>query len=136
MRMDDDMDRRLQNWARYLHTMRDGGGDFARTSMAERVDGQGWDAPTVIPTNAAEAEETHAGVMQLPSELRAAAETWYLAGGGVAAKCRRLCISETTLRQRIGLAHRQLGQWLADKALQARRLRERVEALQAGARKR
>lgn len=129
MRMDADMDRRLQNWARYVWAMQDGG-RIGTASTDARVDGQGWDAPTVISTNDAEAEETQAGVMTLRSELRAAVEAWYLGGGGVAQKCKRLCVSETTLRERIGQAHRALAQWLADKALQARRQRERVELLQ------
>lgn len=133
MRLLDDMNRRLLNWARYLWMMK-AGGRVATASMQDRVDGEGWDAPTVIPTNDAEAEETHAGVLALPSELRAAVECWYLGTGGVKHKASRLCVSETTLRDRIGLAHRHLGQWLADKALTAQRQRERMDALQASAR--
>lgn len=135
MRMLADMDRRLQNWARYLWMMNAGGRVAGGGGIEERVDnGEGWDAPTVVPTNDHEAEETHAGVMALPGELRAAVESWYLGAGGVREKCRRLCVSEATLRERIGLAHRRLGQWLSDKAQGARSQRERVEALQATAR--
>jgi DNA-directed RNA polymerase specialized sigma24 family protein len=133
MKMDTEMDRRLLNWARHLLSLQAGAGGYSSASMGERVDGQGWDAPTVIPTSAAEADETHVAVMALASELRAAVESWYLGAGGVAQKCKRLCVSETTLRQRIGLAHRALGQWFADKALMARQQRERVEALQRAA---
>lgn len=132
MRMLQDMDRRLLNWARYVALMCDGG-RVGRAGTEHRVDGVGWDAPTVIPTGDAEAEETGRGVVTLRSELRAAVECWYLGAGGVAAKAQRLCCSESTLRERIGLAHRQLGQWLADKALAARRERERVEALRSAA---
>lgn len=133
MRMLPDIDRRLLNWARYILMMQ-GGGNMARVSTEERVDGEGYDAPTVIPTNDHEAEETHAGVQTLRSELRAAVECWYLAPGGVSQKCRRLCVSETTLRERIGQAHRALAQWLSDKVQAARAQRERVEALQRSAR--
>ncbi len=128
MRMLPDMDRRLLNWARYVALMCDGG-RVGRAGLEHRVDGEGWDAPTVIPTGDAEAEETGRGVMTLRSELRAATECWYLGAGGVAAKARRLCCSESTLRERVGLAHRELSQWLADQVLMARRERERVEAL-------
>lgn len=135
MRMLADMDRRLQNWARYLWMMQSGGRVAGGGELQERVDnGDGWDAPAIVPTDDNEAEETHAGVMTLPSELRAAVECWYLGAGGVVQKCRRLCVSEATLRERIGLAHRRLGQWLSDKTALARQQRERVEALQAGAR--
>lgn len=134
MRMLDDMNRRLLNWARYVWMMQSGGRVAGGGGVEERVDGEGWDAPTVVPTDDNEAEETHAGVMALPGELRAAVECWYLGAGGVKQKAHRLCVSETTLKERIGLAHRHLGQWLSDKALAARRQRERTEALQASAR--
>lgn len=133
MRMLDDMDRRLRNWARYIWMMHSGGRMAGGGAIEERVDGEGWDAPTVVPTDDAEAEETQTGVMALPSELRAAAECWYLGTGGVRQKAQRLCVSETTLRERIGMAHRHLGQWLADKAQLARQQRERIEALKASA---
>jgi len=129
-----DMDRRLQNWARYLWMMQSGGRVAGGGELQERVDGEGYDAPTIVPTDDNEAEETHSGVLTLPGDLRAAVECWYLGSGGVKDKTRRLCVSETTLRERIGMAHRRLGQWLADKALAARQQRERVEALQASVR--
>jgi hypothetical protein len=132
MRMLEDMDRRLLNWARYLWMMKSGG-RMASPSFEARVDGEGWDAPTVIPTDDAEAEETHAGVMRMPSELRATTECWYLGTGGVEQKCGRLCVSETTLRERIGRAHRWLAQWLSDRRLLADRERERVEAARSAA---
>lgn len=137
MRMIGEMDRRLQNWARYIWMMNAGGRMASASALQERVDcaaGDGWDAPTVVPTDDAEAEETHAGVMTLPSELRAATEAWYLGHGGVKHKARRLCVSEKTLRDRIGLAHRHLSQWLAEKHQAAKRHRERIEALQAAVR--
>jgi hypothetical protein len=134
MRLLEDMDRRLQNWSRYVWMMHSGGRVAGGGALEERVDGDGWDAPTVVPTDDNEAEETNAGVLALPGALRAAVEVWYLGAGGVKAKAQRLCVSETTLRERVGLAHRHLGQWLADKALAARRQRERIEALQASAR--
>ncbi len=132
MRMDDDMDRRLQNWARWRHMCR-GGGHFSAPSIEARVDGLGHDAPTVIPTSDAEAEDTEAGVMALDSVLRAAVESWYLGSGGVAARCKRLCCSETTLRTRIGLAHAKLSEWLCARHARRQDQRARVDALQRSA---
>ena len=134
MRMLDDMDRRLQNWARWCWQLADGGRPASGHSWEEdRVDGEGYDAPTVIPTSDAEAEETGKAVAAMPSELRAACEAWYRGSGGVQQKCKRLCISETTLRERIGRAHRWLAQWLSDRRLLADRERERVEAARSAA---
>lgn len=129
MRMLPDMDRRLLNWARYVRMMQ-AGGRFATGSMEARVDGEGWDAPTVIRPDDAEAEVTQVAVLAMRGELRAASQIWYLGSGGIAHKASRLCCSETTLRERVGQAHRALAQWLADKASMDRRERERVEGLQ------
>lgn len=135
MRMLDDMDRRLRNWARWCWQLSAGGrpAGGGATWLEERVDGEGYDAPTVIPTFDAEAEETGKAVVAMPSELRAAVEAWYCGAGGVAQKCRRLCVSETTLRARVCRSHRWLGQWLADRKLTADRERERVEAARRSA---
>jgi hypothetical protein len=129
-----DIERRLLNWQRWRALMHDGGGNFARASTEERVDGQGWDAPTVINTLDAEAEITEQGVMALASPLRAAVESMYLAGGGVARKARRLCISEATLYLRVEQAHRALASWLSDRTLVQRAQQERMQALQRAAR--
>jgi hypothetical protein len=132
MKMLDDMDRRLLNWARYVWEMKEGG-RISTPSFEARVDGLGYDAPTVIPTSYAEAEETAvwlASIHLVRSDLHSAVMAWYLAPGGIATKCKRLCVSETTLRERIGLAHRHLSQWLNDKHAKAKARRTRVEALQ------
>lgn len=129
MRMDPEMDRRLSNWARW-RCLREDGGHVATASLEERVDGAGWDAPTVIPVMDAEAEETQAGVMRLVSVQRYAIECWYLGGGGVAQRCRKAQCSETALRERVALGQRSLGQWLRDKRQAADRERARIDALQ------
>lgn len=129
MRMDVEMDRRLQNWARW-RAFREGGGRVGGGSMEERVDGAGWDAPTVIPTSDAEAEETDKGVMAMDSVLRYATCTWYLTGGGVAQRCHKAQCSETELRRRVALGQRRLADWLQDKRAAADAERRRVEHLQ------
>lgn len=132
MRMDTEMDRRLQNWARW-RAFREGGGRTGGPSMGDRVDGAGWDAPTVISTNDAEAEETERGVMAMESVVRYATCTWYLTGGGVMQRCERAQCSETEMRRRVALGHLSLGQWLADKRAAADVERQRVEKLQRAA---
>lgn len=136
MQMLDDMDRRLRNWAEVMLERTAGGGGVPTVDLQRpRVDCEartGWDAPAVVPVSYAEAEVTHLGVQALPGALRAAVECWYLHPGGVRVRAARLAVSETTLRQRIGLAQRELSQWLADRAAAAQAERARVERLRAG----
>ena len=124
------IDERLVNWSRWRLIMRSGGGNYARTSMRERVDGEGWDAPTVIPTNDAEAADTDDAVERLPSELRATVSEYYLSPGSIKTKIKRLCCAESVMYDRIGSAHRMIANHLLAKQDQARVERERVEALQ------
>ena len=131
MRFDGEMDRRLENWARWRF-LREDGGRIATMSLEERVDQDrtGWDAQTVIPTFEAEGEETQSGVLRLVSVQRYAVECWYLGGGGVAQRCRRAQCSETELRERVALGQRSLAQWLHDKRSASEAERTRVEKLQ------
>lgn len=131
----EDIERRLLNWARWRALMADGGGRFARVTLGEeRVDGEGWDAPTVIGTDDAEAEVTEQAVMALPSPQRAAVEAHYLGTGTAARKAARLCIAVATMYQRVEVAHRSIARWLADRVQMQREQRARVEALQSAAR--
>lgn len=129
MRFDDDMDRRLRNWARWM-LERQGGARIGSAPLRERVDGEGWDAPTVIPTNDAEAEQTYTGLRALDDALHRACWVWYVSGGTVAHRCRMAGCSETELRGRVALAHRRLAQWLQDKREAAQAERQRVQRLQ------
>lgn len=125
----EDIERRLLNWARWRALMQDGGGNYARASLEERVDGQGYDAPTVIGTSDAEAEVTDHAVMALESHLRAAVEAHYLGNGTAERKARRLFVSLATLKLRIEAAHRAISSWLSDRARTQREQRLRVEML-------
>ena len=128
MRLDDGWSRRLDNWARW-RLARQQGGRLPPQEMKERVDrSDGWDAPAVIPTNDAEAAETEAGVMALPSVQRAAVEAFYLHPGGLAARALALCCSVTTMRERVALAHVMLGQWLYERRARMSAERARVVA--------
>ena len=97
--------------------------------MSERVDGSGWDAPTVIPLLDAEAEETQALVLRLDGVLRYAIEVWYLHPGSVATRCKKVQASETEMRTRVARGQRVIGQALQDKREAAERERARVEGL-------
>lgn len=129
MRFDVEMDRRLTNWARW-RMLREDGGSIPTATLGERVDCEGWDAPTVIGILEAEAEETQRGVNVMESVIRYAVEAWYLTSGGVAQRCKRAHVSETEMRRRVALGQRALGQWLHDKREAAEKERRRVEALQ------
>jgi hypothetical protein len=128
MRFDGEIDRRLVNWARW-RAMREDGGMVGSAGYDERVDGTGWDAPTVIPLLDAEAEETQALVLRLEGSVHYAVEVWYRHPGSVAARCKKIQASETEVRKRVALSHRYIGQWLQDKREAGERERDRLEAL-------
>jgi DNA-directed RNA polymerase specialized sigma24 family protein len=121
---------RLLNWARWWAITKTGGGNYAHAGYTERVDGQGWDAETVIPTNDAEAEETHQAVATLEPERRVAVEMAYLGTGSVAERARRRGISMATLYARVDQAHWVLARWFNDQEQARRAELLRVEALQ------
>lgn len=126
-----DIERGLLNWARWRAQMQDGGGNFARVDFTmERVDGGGWDTPTPIPTNDAEAEVYDRAVRALATELRQAVEMVYIKGGGMRDKARRLGVSEATVYLRIDRAHIAISGWLRDRKQAQDDQRRRTEDLQ------
>lgn len=126
-----DIERGLLNWARWRAQMQDGGGNFARVDFTtERVDGGGWDTPSPIPTNDAEAELYDKAVRALASELRQAVEMVYIKGGGMRDKARRLGVSEATVYLRIDKAHLAISGWLSEHKRAQDEQRRRTEALQ------
>lgn len=131
----EDIERGLLNWARWTAQMESGGGNFARTDMTqERVDGGGWDAPTPIPTNDAEAELFDKAVSALRVELRETVVRVYLHGGRMKDKARHLGVSEATVYLRIDQAHIAISGWLRDRRLAQDDQRKRTEALQRSVR--
>jgi hypothetical protein len=131
----EDMERRLQNWARWKFGAGAGALGYARVNPATVL---GADRSQIdearIPTVDCEAEETNQAIVQLPSELRATVEVVYVGAGSMAQKARRLAVTPATVDQRVWRAHRLIQSWLADKALQRRRVRELTEARQQEAR--
>lgn len=131
MARDDDMERRLLNWARVrLGESRSSLGYAQAQLGAVRVDGGGWDTPVPIPTSDVEAADTDRAVKALDSRLRRTVEVVYLEPGGIRRKAQQLACSEATVHQRVGEAHRALRAWLSELAAQRRDQRARLAALQ------
>lgn len=127
-----DMDRRLNNWARWRAGGRSGGLGFASVNLAKAFEDRRSDREAIIPTSDVEAEITDRGVLALPSDLRATVEQCYLYGSSIASKCRRLACSEATYHARIERAHRALSAWLTEREAAARAQRERMERAAGG----
>ncbi|MEY2892667.1 MAG: hypothetical protein RJA98_2575 [Pseudomonadota bacterium] len=128
-----EVERRLLNWARWRASMGQGGGRFARVSMAERVDCSGFDdSMAVISIDDHEAEQTDQAVMGLQSHLRATVECVYLGNGTLAEKSRRLCIAPATIKMRVDQAHRLISIWFSDRAAAVRAEAERLAAALRG----
>jgi hypothetical protein len=127
------VDQRLRNWALWRIGERSGGLGFAHVNLqATPVDNpQGWDAQARIPVLDEEASVTHQGVSTLASELRRTVEVYYIGSGSVATKLRQLACEKATLYDRLDRTHRTLAVWFGERDRQAKRERERVEALQA-----
>lgn len=131
MARDEEMERRLQNWARWRLGASGGSLGYAGVDLANADmprDPYGAQAP--IPTNDLEASDTDAGVQLLPSELRQTVELHYIGAGSQAKKAAKLCITERAMRMRVETAHRFLSSHFANKTELARLERTRVEALQ------
>ena len=134
MARNEDMERRLLNWARWRSGLASGGLGYASVSMEARVDGDGYDAQAVIPTIDVDASVMDTAVLALPGHLRATVEMVYLAGGTMRRKAERLVCTEDAMKRRVWAAHAKLSAWFADRHARAAAARARVEALQRSAR--
>lgn len=123
---------RLTMWALWCARNR-GGGQIVSAGLAERVDGAGWDAPTVIRNIDAEAEETDRAVQSLDSAAREVVEVFYQGAGDAQKKARRLGVAPATLYLRVERATHAVARWLEERQRAAQLERERVEALQRSA---
>lgn len=129
----DDIERRLQNWARWKFGETGGALGYATVHYGDGTSTAGY-REAVIPTVDCEAEETDRAVLSLESQLRATVEMVYLESGGMRKKAERLCCSEATVYSRIDSAHRRIQAWLGDLQRQRKAQRERLEAMQQAAR--
>lgn len=126
----EEIERRLLNWGRWRHGAGAGGLGYARVNYSELLatDRENYQE-AVIPTIDCEAEVTERAVQALASELRATVEVYYVLGGGLAAKARRLAVAEATVKQRVWRSHRLIQTWLAAREREAIAQRDRVERL-------
>lgn len=131
MPRDEDMERRLLQWAQWCEA-KAGSGGFARANLLEVRAASGY-REAIIPIDQDEASITDAAVKALDGPLRAAVEAWYLRGlgrGGASAAetaAARLCITLRTLHNRVAQAHVVLGRWFSERAA-LRRAREENDA--------
>lgn len=129
MARNEDMERRLLNWARWKLTNGAGLLGFAAVDLEEAGMPREPYADAPIPTSNIEASETDEAVKKLPSDLRATVETHYLSNATFALKLKRLCISKPALYLRIERAHRLLSDHFMARLDRQRAERERVERL-------
>lgn len=131
----EDMDRRLDNWARWRAGGRAGGLGFAAVNTLAALGGdRGRYREATIPTVDCEGAETDIAVRALPVELVRTIEVHYLSGLGVAAQAVKLGVTPATVRVRLCRSHGLLQTWFADQAQQRRAQRERVERVTQAAR--
>ena len=131
MARDEDMERRLQEWARWKLDANRSPLGFAGVDLANAElprDPYGAQAP--IPTNDLEAAETDKAVMALPHELVETVHLHYVGAGSQAKKAAKLGVTERSMRDRVERAHRMLSRHFAEKTEASRAERARVEQLQ------
>jgi hypothetical protein len=129
MARNEEMERRLQNWARWRCGAGMGGLGYSSANLTGMPSGDRG-RESVIPTDSCEAEVTQQGVMRLESELRRTVEVYYLSAHGTARRAQLLCITEAGMYRRVERAHRALEAWLVERERVAREQRQRVEGLQ------
>ena len=135
MARDADIERRLINWADWLAGLRSSGLGFGNPNRTEdRVDGEGYDAPSRNPVFDDEAETTDKVVRSLPDDLRRTVVAVYTGPGGFKRIAQGLGITEMAVHARLWVAHYRIRVWLSDDTAVKRRMREREDAVRRSAR--
>jgi len=125
------VDVRLTNWARWRIGGRSGGLGYSHVNLdVPVVDGNGYDAQSIIPIDDAEASVTDSAISGLPSELRRTVEVWYLHPGSIATKGLLLACERVTIYTRLDRSDRLIAAWLGERSRMQQAERERVEKLQ------
>lgn len=124
----EEIERRLQNWARWKQGAGSGGLGYGSSWSSDGGGSRYREA--VIPTFDHEAAITDEGVNALEARLRLTLHQVYLTADSPELDARQLGISKMAVDARVWQAHRHLSSWLAERAEIARRERERVESLQ------
>ena len=127
MARDAEMDRRLNNWARWRVGMSSGGLGYASVCYEDVVDKSRDDAQAKIPTLSVEAEETDRAIKLLPSELKRTIEVVYLEGSTTDKQLRLLGVNTVrTIQLRIERAHILLKRWFEEEREKWQKLNERT----------
>ena len=125
----EDIERRLNNWARWKLGPPVGGLGFSSPGSVRIASGYSY-REAVIPTVDCEAEETDRAVATLEEPLRTTIEKVYIGAGSMKRKAAALGVSEQTILERVWTAHRRLASWVSDQQRHAQNERLRVERLQ------
>lgn len=138
MARDPEIERRLENWARWKVSGGRGAGALGYASPAlGALSGGGSSGyrEAVIPTMGAEAAETDQAVQALDQPLREAVHALYLRGESAFDIAFSLGLPLRTLQARVGRAHYALLAWFQQRQQAREKERARVEAAREAARK-
>ena len=128
----EDIERRLNNWARWKLGGTSGGLGFSKPWLDREGGGYSY-REAVIPIVDCEAEETDRGVQRLDDVTQETLEKVYIGSGSLARKSVSLGVSESTIHARVWEAHRRLASWFSELRRLARDEQRRVELLQRSA---
>jgi hypothetical protein len=123
-----DVERRLQNWARWKQGLGSGGLGFGGSSWNMEASGSRY-REAVIPTVDCEASETDQAVQALDERLRSTVRQVYLTGASTRVDACVLGISPAGVDARVWEAHTRIAFWFTDRQALARQERERLERL-------
>jgi hypothetical protein len=127
MARDDEIERRMLNWARWKTGSGNIGLGFGCASMwnSVRVDCAG-SREAVIPTNAVEADQTDGAINTLPEFLRDTVHVMYLSDDPIRVKAQRLGCATSTVHSRVSDAHARILAWVAERERIAHAKREQL----------
>ena len=132
------IDDRLQNWARYRIRNMEGGGNFAHSSMEERVDGQGYDALEVIRNDEADAAEIERAMQLLEQGVLKIVLLHYIENKPIKVKLAKAGLSKARYYELLGLGRikveAQVAQWVAERNERAKAERSRLSTVMREAR--
>ena len=116
MARDDEIERRMLNWARWKAGSGNIGLGYGCSSMWNqvKVDCKGL-RESVIPTNAIEADQTDVAINALPEFLRDTIRVVYLTDEPIKAKAARLGCATSTVHSRVADAHNRILSWVAER---------------------
>jgi hypothetical protein len=126
----EDIERRLQNWARWKHGAGSGGLGFSAGGGTFGGGSGSRYREAVVPTSDCEASDTDLAVNDLEARLRLTVCQVYLTGDSPAIDAAMLGCTESAVKARIWQAHARIEAWFTGREAARRAERDRVEALQ------